>query len=66
MTPLAQITINLTPMNSLPKTREEVIQKLAENPEINRNWLESEAYKYGIDFDRKNDGSDDEFSKEEY
>lgn len=53
-------------MNSLPKTREEVIQKLAENPEINRNWLESEAYKYGIDFDRKNDGSDDEFSKEEY
>jgi len=38
----------------LPRTHEEVIQNLAKHPEINRNFLEAEAYKHGVDFDNKN------------
>lgn len=35
----------------LPQNNDEQFQKLAENDEVNRNWLEYEAYKAGVDFD---------------
>ena len=44
----AQIVTKMN--NSLPKTREEVLLNLAKHG-VNRNFLESEADKIGLDYD---------------
>ncbi len=50
---------------NLPITHEEQIIKLANNPDFkDRNWLEMEADKHGVDYDHIR-GFDDEFSKKE-
>jgi hypothetical protein len=53
-------------MNNLPRTQEEQIMRMVESGKFNHNWLERVAYPIGMDFDRKQDGSDEEFSKEEF
>ena len=35
-----------------PHNIEEQIMRLADNPNISKNWLEGEAYKAGIDVDQ--------------
>jgi hypothetical protein len=35
-----------------PVTLEEMFQDLAQNPNVNKNWLEDEAVKAGVDFDQ--------------
>jgi hypothetical protein len=44
----------------ITRTREQVLTKLAQDPNINGNWLKEEAYKYGIDFD---EDTKDEFNR---
>lgn len=56
---LNKIANEMFALSDLPKTHEEQIRRLAENPQVNRNFLMFEADRCGLDISDKIHGFDD-------